>query len=42
MSPFSGPLFNYYEQGGGMTPHGVIFGGEQLRRIVTVYLQGSF
>jgi outer membrane receptor protein involved in Fe transport len=41
-SPFSGPLFRFYEQGGGITPTGVVYGGEELRRMVTGYLQGSF
>jgi iron complex outermembrane receptor protein len=42
VSPFSGPPFRYYEEGGGMTPDGVAYGGELLRRMVTAYLQGSF
>jgi hypothetical protein len=42
VSLFSDPLFIYHEQGGGVTPQGVIYGGEQLRRMATAYLQGSF
>jgi TonB-dependent SusC/RagA subfamily outer membrane receptor len=41
-SPFSGNLFRYNEQAGGLTPQGVVYGGEELRRMVTGYLQGSF
>ncbi len=42
-SPFSGDdLFSYYEDGGGISPQGVLYGGEALRRILTGYLQGSF
>jgi len=41
-SPVSGPLFAYYERGGGLTPGGRIYGGEQLARALTAYLQGSF
>jgi iron complex outermembrane receptor protein len=41
-SPFSGDLFSYYEQAGGVTPLGTVYGGEALRRMVTGYLQGSF
>ena len=41
-SPFSGDLFRYYEDLGGTTPDGRYYGGQQLRRIVTGYLQGSF
>jgi iron complex outermembrane receptor protein len=32
----------YNEVGGGVSPTGKLYGGEQLRRIVTAYLQGSF
>jgi hypothetical protein len=39
---FSAPNFSYYEKGGKILPDGRNFGGEQLRRMVTVYLQGSF
>jgi hypothetical protein len=41
VSPFSGPLFKYYEKGGGVTPGGKRYGGEELARVITVYLQGS-
>ncbi|MFC1655012.1 hypothetical protein ACFL2F_04325, partial [Myxococcota bacterium] len=41
-SPFSGPLFSFYEDAGGETPFGQPYGGEALRRVVTAYLQGSF
>jgi iron complex outermembrane receptor protein len=41
-SPFSGPLFRYYEEAGGVSPDGKHFGGELLSRMVTAYLQGSF
>jgi len=41
-SPFSGNLFRYYEDLGGITPGGRYYGGQQLRRIATGYLQGSF
>ena len=42
-SPFSGKdLFSYYEDGGGVSPRGVYYGGEALRRILTGYVQGSF
>jgi outer membrane cobalamin receptor len=41
-SPFSGELFRTYEEGGGISPEGIAYGGELLRRIVTAYLQGSF
>jgi hypothetical protein len=42
VSPFSAPHFCYYEKGGGVTTMGVPFGGMQLARMVTGYLQGSF
>jgi hypothetical protein len=41
-SPFSGDLFRYYEDPGGITPDGTYYGGQQLRRILAGYLQGSF
>jgi outer membrane receptor for ferrienterochelin and colicin len=41
-SPFSGPLFRYYEEAGGNSPEGKRFGGEQLTRLLTGYLRGSF
>jgi len=42
VSPFSGPLFRYFEKGGGISPTGLWYGGQQLARTVTGYLQGSF
>jgi outer membrane receptor for ferrienterochelin and colicin len=42
VSPFSGHLFRFYEKGGGVTPGGKRYGGEELARAVTAYLQGSF
>ena len=42
VSPFSAPHFRYHEKGGGVTPMGVTYGGMQLGRMVTGYLQGSF
>jgi hypothetical protein len=41
-SPFSGDLFSYYEDAGGISPQGTYYGGEPLRRILTGYIQGSF
>jgi outer membrane receptor protein involved in Fe transport len=41
-SPFSGPLFRYHEDPGGVTASGRFYGGQQLRRVVTAYLEGSF
>jgi hypothetical protein len=34
--------FRYYEVGGGITPAGKRYGGEELHRLATAYLQGSF
>ena len=42
VSPFSGPHFRYYEKGGGISNTGLWYGGQQLSRTVTGYLQGSF
>jgi len=39
---FSAPYFHYYEKGGGITADGLRYGGQELRRVVTVYLKGSF
>lgn len=41
-SPFSGPLFRYYERSGGLTLQGKRYGGTELSRALTAYLQGSF
>ena len=42
VSPFSHPHFGYRDEGGGVTPTGRAYGGEELCRMVTGYLQGSF
>ncbi len=42
VSPFESPYFRYNEVGGYRTPMGELYGGDLLRRMVTVYLQGSF
>jgi outer membrane receptor protein involved in Fe transport len=42
ISPFSPPYFRYYEGGGGIAPSGQRYGAEQLGRVVTGYLEGSF
>jgi iron complex outermembrane receptor protein len=42
VSPFSPPYFRYYEEAGGITPTGQQYGGLELARMVTGYLQGSF
>jgi len=42
VSPFSGPLFRYHEKGGVRHPSGQVFGGDELRRMVVGYFQGSF
>jgi hypothetical protein len=42
ISPFSEPYFRYYEGGGGITPDGRHYGSEQLSRVLTGYLEGSF
>ncbi len=41
-SPSSGDLFSSYEDPGGVTPDGIYYGGQKLRRVLTSYLQGSF
>jgi iron complex outermembrane receptor protein len=41
VSPFSGPLFRYYESSGVKTPEGAHYGGDELSRRVMVYLEGS-
>jgi outer membrane receptor protein involved in Fe transport len=38
----SGPRFGFHEKGGGMTIYGVRYGGDQLLRMVTTYVQGAF
>jgi hypothetical protein len=42
ISPFGDHLFRYREVGGVWTNTGENYGGEELRRAVTGYLQGSF
>jgi|GEM_PF-414393 len=42
ISPFSAPHFCYYEAGGGTTMTGRQYGAEQLGRVLTGYLEGSF
>jgi iron complex outermembrane receptor protein len=42
VSPLSAPHFCYYEKGGGVTAMGKPYGGIQLARMVSGYLQGSF
>ena len=39
---FSSPHFRYRERGGGMSLTGVNYGGEELARLVSAYLQGSY
>jgi iron complex outermembrane receptor protein len=39
---FSEPYFQYYEDGGGITPNGTQYGGQRIGRVVTGYLQGTF
>jgi hypothetical protein len=39
---FSPLRFRYREEGGGVTPGGIQYGGEELRRVVSGYIQGSF
>jgi outer membrane receptor protein involved in Fe transport len=41
-SPFAYPYYRYREEGGGVTPTGHYFGGVELARMITGYLQGSF
>jgi outer membrane receptor protein involved in Fe transport len=42
LSLASSPAFRYYEKGGGVAGSGQPYGGDELRRLVTVYLQGSY
>jgi iron complex outermembrane receptor protein len=39
---FSSPHFRYREKGGGYTLQGKPYGGRELARVITAYLQGSF
>ena len=42
VSPFSGSLFRFHEKGGMRASSGEVFGGDELRRMVLGYVQGSF
>jgi hypothetical protein len=42
IAPDAEPYFRYREKGGGFTPTGDNFGGDQLARMVSAYLEGSF
>ena len=42
ISPDGGNLFRYYEAAGGVSTSGKYYGGEQLSRMVTLYLQGTY
>jgi iron complex outermembrane receptor protein len=42
VSPFEAPHFRYYERGGGITTDGQAYGGNLLRRVVSLYLEASF
>jgi outer membrane receptor protein involved in Fe transport len=42
MTPGHAPFFRAREKGGTQLPSGEIFGGDELRRMLTAYLQGSF
>ncbi|MFC1655073.1 TonB-dependent receptor plug domain-containing protein, partial [Myxococcota bacterium] len=42
VSPSQAPHFRVREKGGGITPQGEYYGGEELFRVLTAYLQGSF
>jgi outer membrane receptor protein involved in Fe transport len=42
ISPFSAPHFRYRDEGGGITATGQEYGGIELARVVTGYLEGSF
>ncbi len=42
VSPFSPPYFRYREEGGGELSSGKGYGGDELRRMLTFYLEGSF
>ena len=42
LSPFQGPHFRIREKGGGVDRLGRNYGGEELIRVLTAYLQGSF
>ncbi len=42
ISPFSGPLFRLRERGGGVTPFGVKYGGDELTQILSLYLKATY
>jgi hypothetical protein len=42
ISPYEDQLFRYYEAAGGVSTTGKYYGGEQLSRLVALYLQGSY
>jgi outer membrane receptor protein involved in Fe transport len=42
ISPFTAPHFRFRDEGGGVTPTGQVYGGLELARVVTAYLEGSF
>jgi outer membrane receptor protein involved in Fe transport len=42
ISPYEDQLFRFYEAAGGVSTSGKYYGGEQLRRMVLLYLQGSY
>ena len=42
ISPDGDHLFRYYEAAGGVSTSGKYYGGEQLSRMVTLYLQGTY
>ncbi len=42
VSPFEAPQFRYHECGGGMTPDSTHYGCHELRRVISVYLQGQY
>jgi hypothetical protein len=41
-SPFSAPYFRYHEKGGVLLATGENYGGDELSRMITGYLRGSF
>jgi hypothetical protein len=42
ISPFRSPHFRYREKSGTLSASGEVFGGVELARMITFYLQGSF
>ena len=41
ISPFEAPYFRMRERGGGVTPYGRRYGGDELTRILSFYLKAS-